>query len=374
MSKKLCDLKKEKLLAILRLQKSKAIGDILAKKLIVAVGDIEQLFNEKPATLQKINGIGSFAIQHLFDKQNIKLAEQELDFIEKNKYEVVYFLDDEFPKKLLQCIDSPFVLFKDGNINLINDKILSIVGTRNMSNYGRDFCEQLVEELAVYNPIIVSGFAYGVDICAHKAAIKNNLQTIAVLAHGFEQIYPKAHKKYMRQVMENGGFFTEFGFEENPFRENFLRRNRIVAGMSEATIIIESAEKGGSLVTADIANSYDRDVFALPGRNNDIYSKGCNNLIKYNQATLLTSSNDIVKMLNWDVVAKPKKAIQQELFVTLTDQEQTIYNHLKENGKQMLDLIAIDCNIPLFQISSVLLQMELKGITKPLPGKMFELQ
>lgn len=374
LSKKLCDLKKEKLLAILRLQKSKAIGDILAKKLIVAVGDIEQLFNEKPATLQKINGIGSFAIQHLFDKQNIKLAEQELDFIVKNKYEVVYFLDDEFPKKLLQCIDSPFVLFKDGNINLINDKILSIVGTRNMSTYGRDFCEQLIEELAVYNPIIVSGFAYGVDICAHKAAIKNNLQTIAVLAHGFEQIYPKAHKKYMRQVMENGGFFTEFGFEENPFRENFLRRNRIVAGMSEATIIIESAEKGGSLVTADIANSYDRDVFALPGRNNDIYSKGCNNLIKYNQATLLTSSNDIVKMLNWDVVAKPKKAIQQELFVTLTDQEQTIYNHLKENGKQMLDLIAIDCNIPLFQISSVLLQMELKGITKPLPGKMFELQ
>ena len=367
-------MKKEKLLAILRLQKSKAIGDILAKKLIVAVGDIEQLFNEKPTTLQKINGIGSFAIQHLFDKKNIKLAEQELDFIEKNNYEVVYFLDDEFPKNLLQCIDSPFVLFKDGNINLKNDKILSIVGTRNMSSYGKDFCEHLIEELSVYNPIIVSGFAYGVDICAHKAAIKNKLQTIVVLAHGFEQIYPKAHKKYMRQVMENGGFFTEFGFEENPLRENFLRRNRIVAGMSEATIIIESAEKGGSLVTADIANSYYREVFALPGRNNDIYSKGCNNLIKYNQATLLTSSNDIMKMLNWDVVAKPKKAIHQELFITLTDQEQTIYNHLKENGKQMLDLIAIDCNIPIFQLSSVLLQMELKGITNPLPGKMFELR
>lgn len=367
-------MKKEKLLAILRLQKSKAIGDILAKKLIVTVGDVEQLFSEKPATLQKINGIGSFAIQHLFDKQNIKLAEQELDFIEKNNYEVVYFLDDDFPKYLLQCIDSPIVLFKDGNINLKNNKILSIVGTRNMSTYGKEFCEQLIEELAIYNPIIVSGYAYGVDICAHKAAIKNNLQTIAVLAHGFEQIYPKAHKKYMRQVMENGGFFTEFGFEDSPFKENFLKRNRIVAGMSEATIIIESAEKGGSLVTANIANSYDRDVFALPGRNTDIYSKGCNNLIKNNQATLLTSSNDIVKMLNWDIVSKPKKVIQQELFITLTDQEQTIYNHLKENGKQALDLIAIDCNIPLFQLSSILLQMELKGITKPLPGKMFELQ
>ncbi|PIV95744.1 MAG: DNA-protecting protein DprA [Flavobacteriaceae bacterium CG_4_10_14_3_um_filter_31_253] len=367
-------MKKEKILAILRLQKSKAIGDILAKKLIVAVGDIEQLFNEKPASLQKINGIGSFAIQHLFDKQNIKLAEQELDFIEKNNYEVVYFLEDDFPKNLLQCIDSPFVMFKDGNINLKNDKILSIVGTRNMSTYGKDFCEQLIEELAVYNPIIVSGFAYGVDICAHKAAIKNNLQTIGVLAHGFEQMYPKVHKKYVRQVMENGGFFTEFGFEENPLRENFLKRNRIVAGISEATIIIESADKGGSLVTADIANSYDRDVFALPGRTNDIYSKGCNNLIKNNKAILLTSSSDIVKMLNWDVVTKPKKLIQQELFITLSDQEQMIYNHLKENGKQMLDLIAIDCNIPLFQLSSVLLQMELKGIIKSLPGKMFELQ
>ncbi|NCT10780.1 MAG: DNA-protecting protein DprA [Flavobacteriia bacterium] len=371
---KLYNLKKEKILAILRLQKSKAIGDILAKKLIVAVGDIEQLFNEKPASLQKINGIGSFAIQHLFDKQNIKLAEQELDFIEKNNYEVVYFLEDDFPKNLLQCIDSPFVMFKDGNINLKNDKILSIVGTRNMSTYGKDFCEQLIEELAVYNPIIVSGFAYGVDICAHKAAIKNNLQTIGVLAHGFEQMYPKVHKKYVRQVMENGGFFTEFGFEENPLRENFLKRNRIVAGISEATIIIESADKGGSLVTADIANSYDRDVFALPGRTNDIYSKGCNNLIKNNKAILLTSSSDIVKMLNWDVVTKPKKLIQQELFITLSDQEQMIYNHLKENGKQMLDLIAIDCNIPLFQLSSVLLQMELKGIIKSLPGKMFELQ
>jgi DNA processing protein len=367
------NLEKEKLLAILRLQKTKAIGDILAKKLIVAVGDIEQLFKEKPSTLQKIHGIGSFAIQHLFDKENIKLAEQELAFIEQNNYEVVYFLDANYPKNLQQCIDSPIVLFKDGNINLENTKTLSIVGTRNMSTYGKDFCEKMIEELAVYNPIIVSGFAYGVDICAHKAAMKNGLQTIAVLAHGFEQIYPKVHKKYMRQVMENGGFYTEFGFQENPLRENFLRRNRIVAGISEATIILESAEKGGSLVTADIANSYDREVFALPGRTSDLYSKGCNNLIKNHQAVLLTSSNDIVKMLNWDVISKPAKAIQQELFMTLTDQEQTIYNHLKVQGKQLLDQISLDCKIPMYQLSSVLLQMELKGITKPLPGKMFEL-
>ncbi len=283
-------MKEEKLLAILRLQKSKAIGDISAKKLIVNVGNVEQIFKEKQSVLEKINGIGSYAIKHLFDAKNIKLAEQELDYVQKNKIEYSYFLEDEYPKNLLNCIDSPILLFKDGNINLNNDKIISIVGTRNMSSYGRDFCNNLIEELAEHNPIIVSGFAYGVDICAHKAAIKNKLQTIAVIAHGFEQIYPKVHKKYINSVNENGGFLTEFWSKEEPLRENFLKRNRIVAGISKATIIIESAEKGGSLVTADIANSYDKDVFSVPGRTTDLYSKGCNNLIKNNKAHLLNIS------------------------------------------------------------------------------------
>ncbi|PQB08248.1 DNA protecting protein DprA [Polaribacter filamentus] len=366
-------LKEEKLLAILRLQRSRAIGDILAKKLIVKVGDVEQIFKEKSTSLLNINGIGSHAITHLFDKKNIELAEQELAYIQKNKIGYTYFLEDEYPKNLLNCIDSPILLFKDGNINLKNDKIISIVGTRNMSSYGRDFCNKLIEDIAEFTPIIVSGFAYGVDICAHKAAVKNKLQTIAVLAHGFEQIYPKVHKKYINEVNENGGFLTEFWHEEDPLRENFLKRNRIVAGISKATIVIESAEKGGSLVTADIANSYNRDVFALPGRATDIYSKGCNNLIKSNQANLLTSSNDIIKMLNWDLSEKPKKSIQKQLFIELNASEQIIYEYLLKDGKQLLDIIAIDCNIPLFQLSSTLLQMELKGIINPLPGKMFEI-
>ena len=366
-------LEKEKLLAILRLQKSKAIGDILAKKLIVNVGDVEQVFKEKAAVLAKINGIGSYVLKHLFDEKNIKSAERELDYITKHNIRYSYFLDDDYPVNLQNCIDSPVLLFKDGNINLKNDKIISIVGTRNMSSYGRDFTNKLIEDLKQYNPIIVSGFAYGVDICAHKAAVKNDLQTIAVLAHGFEQIYPKIHKKYIHQVNENGGFLTEFWSEETPLRENFLRRNRIVAGISQATIIVESAEKGGSLVTADIANSYDKQVFSVPGRTTDIYSKGCNNLIKNNKANVLTSAEDIVKMLNWDIQEKPKKPIQKQLFVELNPNEQIIFDYLQKNGKQVLDIIALDCNIPLFQLSSILLQMELKGITKPLPGKMFEI-
>ena len=366
-------MKDEKLLAILRLQKSKAIGDILAKKLIVSVGDVEEVFNEKSAILQKINGIGSHVLKHLYDEINLKAAEQELNYIKNNNIPYSYFLEEDYPVNLQNCIDGPILMFKDGNINLKNDKIISIVGTRNMSSYGRDFCTKIIEDLVQYNPIIVSGFAYGVDICAHKVAIKNNLQTIAVLAHGFEQIYPKVHKKYINQVNENGGFLTEFWSEEQPLRENFLKRNRIVAGISKATIIIESAEKGGSLVTADIANSYNRDVFAVPGRTTDIYSKGCNNLIKNNRATLLTSSDDVVKMLNWDIKEKPKKAIQKQLFIDLNESEQKIYDLLSDKGSQLLDVISLECNIPIYQLSSILLQMEMKGITKPLPGKLFEL-
>jgi len=241
-----------------------------------------------------------------------------------------------------------------------------------MTSYGRNFCQDLVDNLAEYNPIIVSGFAYGVDICAHKSAFKNNLQTIGVLAHGLEEIYPKVHKKYIHKTNENGGFLTEFWHNETPLRENFLKRNRIVAGISEATIVIESAKKGGSLVTADIANSYNKDVFALPGKVNDNYSLGCNNLIKYNKAHLLNDANDIIKMLNWDIKKEPK-LIQTELFISLNDNEKKIYDYLQQNGKESLDLIALDCNIPTYQLSSILMQMELKGIIKPHPGKMFEI-
>ena len=365
-------MKEEKLLAILRLQRSKAVGDILAKKLIVKAGDVAHVFKEKKSTLAKINGIGNHVLSHLFDPSSLLKAEQELEYVQKNNIKYAYFLEEDYPLNLKNCIDAPILIFKDGNIDFSNSKIISIVGTRNMSSYGREFCKQLIEDLSIYNPIIVSGFAYGVDICAHKAAIKNNFQTIAVLAHGFEHIYPKVHKEYIHQVNENGGFLTEFWHDDTPQRENFLKRNRIVAGISKATIIIESAERGGSLVTADIASSYNRDVFALPGRASDIYSKGCNSLIKNNKADVVTSATDIVKMLNWDLQEKPK-LIQQQLFIELNENEQKIYDPLHLKGQQFVDVISLECSIPVFQLSSLLLQMEMKGVLKPLPGKLFEL-
>ncbi|MCD8399468.1 DNA-processing protein DprA [Tenacibaculum finnmarkense] len=363
----------DKIIAILRLQSTKNIGDIIAKKLITATGSVEQIFKEKAGSLQKINGIGAHTIQQLLNTENIKKATEEFEYIKKNNIQYSYFLDADYPQNLKNCIDAPILFFKDGAINLNSQKIISIVGTRKITPYGRDFCKQLLANLAPYNPIIISGFAYGIDICAHKAAIENNLQTIGVLAHGLEMIYPKTHKKYCAQVTKNGGFITDFWHKEQPLRENFLKRNRIVAGISKATIVIESAAKGGSLVTADIANSYNRDVFAVPGRTYDIYSKGCNNLIKNNQAHLLNTADDIIKMLNWDVnESKNTTAIQNQLFVTLSDDEQKIYDFLNQNGKQLFDVIAHKCEIPVYKLSSLVLQMELKGVLRPLPGKLFE--
>ena len=251
-------------------------------------------------------------------------------------------------------------------------KIISVVGTRNITSYGADFCAQFIEDIAPLNPIIVSGFAYGVDICIQREAIGHGLQTIGCLANGLNKIYPRANAKYQSDVLKNGGFYSEFWSTSNPERENFLKRNRIIAGMSEATLVVESAEKGGSLVTADIANSYNRDVFAVPGRTTDKYSLGCNNLIKQQKAHVLTSAADLIYLLDWDVEEQQSKMIQKQLFVDLDETEQGIYTYLQNNGKQLLDSIALDNKIPIFRASSTLLNMEMKGVIRPLPGKLFE--
>jgi len=361
------------LIYVLALQHVPKIGDLTAKKLINHCGSAEAVFKEKKQNLQKIDGIGESMIKELFSTTFLKEAEQELQFTKDNQIKCLYFMDDDYPEKLKYCIDGPVLLFQSGNVNLKNQRIISIVGTRKVTTNGIAFCEKLVEELAVYNPVIVSGFAYGVDISAQKAAIKNNLQTIGCLAHGLNQIYPPSHKKYMFEVEKNGGFYTDFWSTDAFDRNNFLKRNRIIAGLSEATIVIESAEKGGSLVTADIANSYNREVFAVPGRVNDTQSAGCNNLIKYQKAQMLTNPLDIPYLLNWKLEEIKKPTIQKQLFVELEEDEKIIYNYLKENNKQMLDVLAIECGIPIYKLAGVLLNMELKGVLRPLPGKWFEL-
>ena len=357
---------------VLALLKIDGVGDIVAKKLINHCGSAEKIFSARGSLLKSIDGIGEILLKKLKDKSVFEKAAQELKFIENEKIEVLYYKDENYPDKLKHCIDGPVLLFATGNFNFENRKLISIVGTRQITSYGTEFCKKLIEDLAIFNPIIISGFAYGVDIVAHQAAMDNNLQTIGVLAHGLNQIYPKTHKKYVAKMEQNGGFLTEFWSNSNPDKENFVRRNRIVAGMSEATIVIESAEKGGSLITANLANDYNRDVFAVPGRITDKYSQGCNDLIKTQRANLLTSAADLVYCLNWELEAKSTKTVQKQLFVSLDNEEQKIYEYLQKNGKQLLDIVALECDFPIYRISSILLNMELKGVIRPLPGKLFE--
>lgn len=362
----------DELIAILRLQRVPNIGDVIAKRLIAHCGGPIAVFEQKPYQLLKIDGIGTHTIKYLFDNEHLREAEKEHRYISDNNIDYCYFEDPAYPRHLKHCIDSPIILFRKGNINLEDRKIISVVGTRNITSYGTAFCERFIADLVPLNPVIVSGFAYGVDICIQREAIKQGLQTIGCLAHGLNQIYPKVHAKYQSDVLNNGGFFTEFWSSGNPERENFLKRNRVIAGMSEATVVIESAEKGGSLVTADIANSYNRDVFALPGRSTDKYSVGCNNLIKQQKAHMFTSAGDLVYLLNWDIEEEKTKTVQKQLFVDLDDTEQKIYNYLEQKGKQLLDSIALDCELPIFKTSATLLTMEMKGVIRPLPGKLFE--
>ncbi len=361
----------QELFYLLALQAVDGVGDIIAKKLLMHFGSAEAVFKAKTTQLAAIEGIGTILLKNLKDPSVFAKAERELQFIASRQLTVTSYQDTKYPERLKHCFDSPLVLFSSGNIDLQNQKTISIVGTRQITSYGLEFCRKFMEELAPMNPVIVSGFAYGVDIAVHQLAMENNLQTIGVVAHGLNQIYPKSHKKYVAKMEENGGFMTEFWSSSNPDKENFVRRNRIVAGMTEATIVIESAERGGSLITANLANDYNRDVFAVPGRVSDKYSQGCNTLIKTQKANVLTSASDLIYMLNWDI-EKEVKSIQKQLFVALDDDEQKIYDYLLQSGKELLDVIALRCDFPIYKISGILLNMELKGVIRPLPGKLFE--
>lgn len=363
----------KELLALLTLQRIPFLGDGSIKKLIQIFGSAVDVLLQKKADLLKIEGIGEFKIKSFWNEEHPAFAKAELEYIHSNNIQVVAYTDPAYPERLKHCIDSPVVLFQRGNFDLSNRRIVSVVGTRKVTTYGTSFIEKFIEEIAPFNPIIVSGFAYGVDIATHKACMDHGLQTIGIFAHGLNQVYPKSHSKYISTMEKNGGFFTDFWSSDAFVHTNFLRRNRIIAGLSEATIVIESAEKGGSLVTADFAVGYNRDVFAVPGRASDKLSLGCNNLIKQNKAHLCTSAADVAYILNWKLEEEAPKVIQKQLFVELTEDEKVIWRFLKEEGKEQLDLIALHCKFPTYKIASLLLQMEMKGVVRALPGKLFEL-
>lgn len=357
---------------LLALQAIDGIGDINARKLIEHCGSAQQVLEEKPTVLEKIKGVGPAISGKIKNKKIFEKAEKELRFIDANNVEIIGYWDESYPLRLRECNDAPLILFKRGNFDLRKQRIISIVGTRMMTLYGKRFLERFLADLQCYDPIIVSGLAYGIDICAHKEALNNDLTTVGILAHGFDRIYPKTHSQIALKMLDHGGFYTEFCSGTTPEKMNFVKRNRIVAGISEATIVVESARKGGSLITADLANSYYRDVFAVPGRIDDLYSEGCNMLIKGNKAAMITSVKDLEYILGWKADKKNVKEIQKSMFLDLNPGERLVFNRLNACEKQVLDVLAPACKMSVQKTVGILLQLELKGLIRSLPGKWYQ--
>lgn len=349
------------------------IGDVLAKKLLAYCGTAEQVFKEKRSNLEKIPGIGSFHAQVISRQSVFDRAEEEIKFIHAHHIQPVFYQDAAYPKRLSYCDDGPVMLYFKGNANLNTQKIISIVGTRDASEYGKNTCDRLIQDLAAQHVLIVSGLAYGIDTYAHRAALDHQLPTICVLAHGLDKIYPSANKHMAVKMLESGGWLSDFTSGTKPDRENFPRRNRIVAGISDATIVIESKAKGGSLITAEIANSYNRDVFAFPGRIDDASSAGCNNLIKQHKASLIQSAADIIYLLGWEKTIATHAPVQRQLFLELKPDEETIVKVLKEKKQLPIDDICLLAKLPMSTVSSLLLTLEFSGLIKSLPGKMYKL-
>ena len=351
------------------------VGSITAKKLIAYCGGAEAVFREAKSSLQKIRGINDIIAQAVVDQQVLRLAEKELEYIHKNNITALTYTDDSYPIRLRNCDDSPTVLFVKGKIDLNAAKIVSIVGTRNATPYGLECCEHLVEQLSArgHNPIIVSGLAYGIDVCAHKAALKYGLSTVGVLGTGLNMIYPSQHRSVANQMLEQGALVSDFTSQAKLDRNNFLKRNRIIAGLADATIVVESGEKGGALVTADIAMSYNRDVLAFPGRVGDSSSKGCNTLIKRNKAALIETIEDLEYALGWDEV-KPTAARQLPLFANLGEKESIVISLLEKSEVETIDSLCRQTEMPISELAALLLNMEFSGYVRSLPGKAYTLK
>lgn len=349
------------------------IGDILAKNLISYCGSAEEIFKTSRYKLLQIPGIGPKMAASILNTECHKRAEQELLFIEKNEIQAIFFTDTAYPKRLKSCVDSPMMLYFKGQADLNRKRIINVVGTRKATTYGRQLCEELVDSLKNYEVTVISGLAYGIDICAHKACVKQQIPTIGILGHGLDRLYPTAHRQTAERMLENGGLLTEFPSQTNPDRENFPKRNRVVAGMADATIVVEASIKGGALITAEIANSYNRDVFTFPGRIGDEFSEGCNFLVRFNKAGLLTSYADLAEQMGWlDQVLPVKK---QQLFfpLDLTSEEKQIFDMLKSGGQIGIDDLALRTNLPVSILAMNLLNLEMQGLVRSLPGKSYNL-
>lgn len=351
------------------------IGTIIGKRLALACGSAEQVFREKKHVLLKIPGIGESHIKCLSRQSAVfKRAEDEIFFINKYKIRSLFCCDKDYPQRLLHCIDAPAMLYYKGTADLNSPRVVGMVGTRRATAYGREICEKLVDGLAGYGIQVISGLAFGIDTAAHKSALSHNIETVAVLGHGLDRIYPPQNRNLAEKMVSNGGLVTEYLSKTNPDKGNFPERNRIIAGLCDALVVIESGVKGGAIITANIADSYNRDIFAIPARIGDPWSEGCNYLIKTNKAALVQSAEDIVYMMGWDQNnAGIKPCIQKELLIEMKPEEMAIYKILKETEHASIDFIVMETKLSTSLVAAALLNLEFEGIVRSLPGKMFKL-
>lgn len=351
----------------------KGAGRKKIRLILSNVGSVDAFFKEKKYKLLKINGLGRSFLDQLNREEALLMAEKHVVELLKKPFQAHFFQDDDFPQRLNQCEDAPLLLFSQGNMDLNASRVVSIVGTRNATAYGKSICDELLHAFVGKNIVVVSGLAYGIDIYVHQLCVKLGIPTIGVLGHGLDRLYPATHKQTAKAMQANGGLLTEFLPGTNPDRVNFPMRNRIVAGMCDATIVVESGEKGGSLITAELANDYARDVFAFPGDIGREFSMGCNKLIQQNRAHLITCSADFFRLMNWNEVEK--KAVKQtQLFeFDLSVEELSILQMLKDKESESFDLLSLKLDLSVSKLSGMLLNLEFEGLVKSLPGKRYRL-
>ena len=352
------------------------IGSVTAKSLIAYCGSARQVFSEKEKILRTIPGVGTVLARNIRQARVMGRAETEIEFLSRNNVDAHFYLDESYPRRLKSCPDAPVLLFSKGKPDLNAAKAVSIVGTRNATEYGRSLVDKFVASLAErgYEVQVISGLAYGIDIQAHRAALHNKLSTVCVLAHGLETVYPSLHRSIAQEMCDhNGGMVSDFLSNSLIDRKNFLRRNRIIAGLADAVIVVESAKKGGALLTAELAVSYNRDVFAFPGRVGETYTEGCHFLIKSNRAGLIENVQDLEYSMNWQPGPDPLVSHQPRLFYDLSADEQKIADLLREEGETTIDRICLRTGLGMNRVSPMLLTLEFSGVVKCLPGKVFRL-
>lgn len=348
------------------------IGPIRARAILSKLPNIDSLFRYSLKELEDATGITRKLLRQMNRDLALARAEKELHFIQKNQIQTYFFTEENYPRRLKQCEDAPILLYGRGNMDLNPPRTVAVVGTRNATAYGKQTCEELIHALSDKNILVVSGMAYGIDICVHQLCVKHNVPTVGVLGHGLDRLYPAAHKVTAKKMLNNGGLLTEYIPGTMPDRENFPMRNRIVAGMCDATIVVESKHKGGSLITAELANDYSRDVFAVPGNIGQEFSQGCNQLISQSKAHLYLSPDYFLNWMEWKEQKKPKTA-QRALFLNLNDEERVVVDILQKEGEQHMDSLAVKSKNPISKTSVLLFQLEMNGWVKALPGQKYVL-